>query len=230
MIHQPDLKNKCASTFTGFPKNSSSAELNFNPDSDPIYKENKYKQMLSQDLLKAFAHNCWLFSIQNDTARGPFFLYSEYHRDGIIFRGHPNFRSLGPWHDWVTCQYERCPSSSQSKTNAKKSRIAFGLDEEDYDTKLYIPSQIYGFFESQDEETMGETIAIVKTLEENSIRKESVITSQWKMCVDPPTPFAFVSAEQFVRHSLIIPADETNNTYIEVLPSELWADEFLPDE
>jgi hypothetical protein len=28
-------------------------------------------------------------------------ILTEHHRDGFVFRGHPNYRQLGHWHDWV---------------------------------------------------------------------------------------------------------------------------------
>ncbi len=42
--------------------------------------------------------------------------YTEYRRDGILFRCHPNYKSQGPWYDWAVMQFED-EASNSSETN-----------------------------------------------------------------------------------------------------------------
>ena len=107
-------------------------------------------------------------------------------------------------------------------------RVAFGLDVKDYEKNFYVPAQIYGFFTSDHPDSSGEVFAIVKFLDENTLKKKSVLTCTWKMT--EPNTYSCVSAEQFVRHSLVVPGSAEFNTFIEVLPAELWAEQFLPDD
>ena len=118
----------------------------------------------------------------------------------------------------------------QDKNKAKLSRIAFGMNEEDYETKFYLPAQIFGFFESISEETEGEIFALVKFLDENSVKKTSVLTTEWKAKEFGETQYGCVDVDAFVCHSLIVPSDKTLMTFIKVLPPELWAEQFHDDE
>ena len=33
-------------------------------------------------------------------------VYTQYKRDGVLYRCHPNYRGDGPWYDWVMVSYE----------------------------------------------------------------------------------------------------------------------------
>ena len=70
----------------------------------------------------------------------------------------------------------------------------------------------------------------MKFLDENSVKKTSVLTTEWKAKELGETQYGCVDVDSFVRHSLIVPSDETLTTFIEVLPPELWAEQFHDDE
>lgn len=39
--------------------------------------------------------------VANHTGRDRICIFTEHKRDGVIFRGHPNYHGSGPWKDWV---------------------------------------------------------------------------------------------------------------------------------
>ena len=215
--------------FTGFPRNASSCVMDL-VKGKIVYHCNETIAIQPQKMVQTWAEHILSTQPVEHTEKQTFRLYTEYHRNGTIFRAHPKYRSLLPWHDWVTCQYQRERNTRQSKVQAQACRIAFGLDEEDYQNNYYVPAELFGFFESNHPENRGEVQAIVKFVDENSIKKTSVLTSSWVMPLGKDTPYSVVSAEQFVRHSLIIPANNDGTSFLEVLPPELWADQFLPDD
>ena len=228
LIHQT-VGEKSPSKFTGFPRNASSCVMDL-VKGEIVYHCNETIAIQPQKMVQTWAEHILSTQPVEHTEKQTFRLYTEYHRNGTIFRAHPKYRSLLPWHDWVTCQYQRERNARQSKVQAQACRIAFGLDEEDYQNNYYVPAELFGFFESNHPENRGEVQAIVKFVDENSIKKTSVLTSSWGMPLGKDTPYSIVSAEQFVRHSLIIPANNDGTTFLEVLPPELWADQFLPDD
>jgi len=88
----------------------------------------------------------WFEKEMNDS-QSPFFeaaaikIYSEYKRNQIHFRAHPNYRKTGCWHDWVMVMYEDDDNS----------------DSEDDDTENLFdrnenPSKILCFFMVDDSE------------------------------------------------------------------------------
>jgi hypothetical protein len=36
-------------------------------------------------------------------------IFTEYNRDGTVFRAHNNYRSKGPWHDWCWIEWDTTP-------------------------------------------------------------------------------------------------------------------------
>ena len=44
--------------------------------------------------------------------------YTEYRRDGLLFRAHPNYRSEGAWYDWCMVQFNVGESHDDSSTTA----------------------------------------------------------------------------------------------------------------
>ena len=228
IIHQPDLEDKPESDFTGFPRNGSRCSMNLT-NGVISYEWSELLNVQDRKMLQTWAGH---IKLNHPATQGTvtFDLHTEYHRNGVIFRAHPKFRSLSPWFDWVTCQFEREPHTHQNKQQAEACRIAYGLDDEDYNHNFYVPAKLFGFFESNIMGEEGEVYAIVQFLEEDTIQKESVLVHSWKMPLADETPFSFVSAEQFVRHSLIVPASNDKKEFLEVLSPDLWADQFLPDD
>ena len=212
-------------TFTGFPTRTGKFDLTYGEmldGTDYILSKNKTADAQSEEFLQFLVTHLWL---EDNGSKETRTLYTEYVRDGVIFRAHPNYRSKGPWHDWVTCQYEKCPGFSfQNKTKAKLSRIGFGMEDEDYENFYYVPGQILGFFISEHEDFLGQTMAIINFLDEKSLNKKSVLVTEWKNGTRNKPDI--IPVDSFVRHSLIIPKDDKKEYFLEILPSDLWADQF----
>jgi hypothetical protein len=154
---------------------------------------------------------------------------TDYVRDGVIFRGHPNYRSEGPWNDWVMLQFERSEHDNrQDKKKAKDNHVAHGTGHNNYEKYYYVPGKVFGFYEME-----GQTMAVMKFLDEASVTKTSVITTEWRFPENrgiKDIGYQAVSTDAFVRHCLVVPKNDEQSCFIEVWPSDLWADEFHLDE
>ena len=93
--------------------------------------------------------------------------WTDYIRDGVSFRAHPNYRRAGPWYDWVMVKYE--------------------VDLKDYTEEwcgnfdpYFFPSKILSFF--QVEGGTG-TYAIIHTCETNKQldQNSSVLLERWTL-------------------------------------------------
>ena len=63
--------------------------------------------------------------------------YTEYFRNDVLFRAHPNYRSRGPWYDWTMVLF-----SDERKSG--------DIEDIQYETEFprdYFPSKILAFFE-----------------------------------------------------------------------------------
>ena len=226
IIHRTKPDEKGCVEFTGYPRAGGTVTMQFQ-NNIPVYGDTWVRHAYNESLLTSWVSFVRTHTPPERLVDRVFELQTEYHRNGVIFRGHPLYRKEQPWNDWVTCQFERERGIRQSKQEAKTCRIAYGLDEEDYDNNYYVPGEIHGFFTSDHPDSFGEVFAIIKFLDENTVKKKSVLTCTWEIT---DYSFSCVSVEQFVRHSLILPVSNEVRTFIEVLPAELWADQFLPED
>ena len=62
-------------------------------------------------------------------------VWSEYRCDGVLFRGHPRFRSEQAWNDWAMIEWPT---------------LVVGKDGESHIVNLDVVGQIYGFIDLQD--------------------------------------------------------------------------------
>ena len=49
--------------------------------------------------------------------------YSEYKKNNGLFRAHFNYRSEGPWYDWVMIRWESNSKRRQAKVNYKNAML-----------------------------------------------------------------------------------------------------------
>ena len=90
-----------------------------------------------------------------------FDVYTEYKRDGIIFRAHPNYNSFGEWYDWVMLNFDQDSVDD---------------DEGGYYEKSCYPAKIICFLKSTDD-----TIhAVVNCCESNDHQEDSILIECWK--------------------------------------------------
>ena len=98
--------------------------------------------------------------------------YTEYCREGITFRAHPDYRSQGPWYNYVLIAWAISKEyNSESVKDDMQNRINLPNDSIDDSTLIgtkLIPTKLVCFFKDE----QGETYAIIKM---------SVLTYQWEL-------------------------------------------------
>ena len=72
----------------------------------------------------------------------------------------------------------------------------------------------------------GNVMAMVKCLDESTVKQMSVLTTQWKEGKDS---YMVVDVDSFVSHCLVITSSRDGKTYLQIKPPELWADLFHED-
>ena len=173
------------------------------------------------------------------------FYFSEYRKDGQIYRAHTDYRQQGPWHDWVMVRWEAETGSFQPDEQVKLCHVNYldedisesdfeVTDEEEKDTGepkkfLYCPGQILCFVSPEP----GVYHAILKSCDYR-FQKCSVFTTLWKQAYEIPNPrrndkkpyIGFIDVDSIVRHVLMIPVDSSGETYQEIWNKTFWAAEF----
>ena len=165
------------------------------------------------------------------------FLCTEYKRDGVIFRGHANYRQTGPWYDWVMLRWAR--EDNQRYAADTDCQAAYGDDETISMQHLYSPGQILGFvcptpvdWTSDDETPVtGGVMAVVSTCDFSHSRG-SVFSTKWQQSYvyhagNRKTPnIQLVDPNAIVRHCLMLPDTDAHSMYHEIWSQELWGNEF----
>jgi hypothetical protein len=162
--------------------------------------------------------------LDSDTLQLPFF--TEYKRQGEVFRAHPNYRqAIGPWFDWAMFRWDKEERQSRRNRSTHAVDVAHmdaGATDGEYD---YAPAKLMGFVEIE-----NEIMCIVRPCSTN-YTKSSVFTTQWELAFwdrkKREPMICLVSVDAIVRHCLMIPRDgPESNVYHEVWERKLWADEF----
>ena len=151
-------------------------------------------------------------------------LFTEYKRNGVLFRAHPNFRKSGPWYDWVMIRYERNTGLNGYNEYIHKNQVYY-MDNVDNPEKYeYAPGMILAFASIEEE-----YYAIVKTCQ-SKCSKDTLITTLWRMdFVDRNNTIPFVlpvNVESIVRHCVMIPTNEQEDLFQEIWFIERWGDMF----
>ena len=111
--------------------------------------------------------------------------FTEYTRQGITFRCHPNYKNEGPWFDYALIAWEQTVNSKD-----ERSKIQFNVDwnkellDHPVETEnasisnqvVFIPAKILWFVEDQN----GKMFAIIHSCLDNSA-KMSVLTYRWQL-------------------------------------------------
>jgi len=155
--------------------------------------------------------------------------YSEYRREGIIFRSHPSYRSNHAWHDWVIVRWrEERPAYLQPMLKEIPA-ISYG-DETTRSRYCYTPCRLFGLFLQL---KAGETYAVVIPCE-YKCKQSSVFTTRWEISYSDaaktiPT-LMLINCDSIVCQCCMIPedleSDATSRYYHELWPREIWGDNF----
>ena len=94
---KPQQTKTCGMQFVVFKKENAT---------DPTFKiitrmEGRANVQMDKDLVDMFWHLQQLVKEHEPTMA----IFAEHHRQGVIFRSHPNFRGKGPWRDWVMIEW-----------------------------------------------------------------------------------------------------------------------------
>ena len=166
---------------------------------------------LTQPILKALV-NHFGDRIYNQPMMG----FSELKHDNVLYRATAEYRTRGCWYDnaliaWV---------DKQSGTNL--------VDEHDF---VLIPSKLRLFFKCEQGE---ELYCIVHSCEYTS-NQNSVLSVKWKkeylshsnMLTKEPV-YRVISCDSINSHCLLLPYEFGSEYVLQILHSNVWADEFLP--
>jgi hypothetical protein len=244
MIHTPGISSQAAKgwLFVDKPDNQSANNLPATPCFDTYHtKEEHFNDDLVKFLVKVYA----ALPPSQTPLRGPggrfyhrrLFLATEYKRAGVIFRGHANYRSSGPWYDWVMLRWAR--EDNVHYAGKADCHASFGDEETIAKQHLYSPGRLLGFVcptpldWTEDKETlaMDDIMAVVSTCDYSHYRG-SVFSTKWQQSYvyesgKPKTPnIQLVDPDAIVRHCLMVPDNDTHCSYHEVWNQELWGNEF----
>lgn len=167
---------------------------------------------------------------------------NEYQRNNTIFRSHPDYRSEGPWHDWVMIKWrmDNARREQPQMFREPENLIWYNDFERDEEHDCYTPAKIVGMFlKVPIHEENGYTRLVNYVMVwpcSFKHQKKSVFTTSWTLDFAEKNRqkvpnYYFVECDSIVRHCLMIPGNlknpQTCAEYIEVWPRERWADEFL---
>ena len=172
--------------------------------------------------------------------------YTEYNRNGIVFRAHPNYRAEGPWYDYamVTWKMDASDDSSSSSSLDTNSDDLGVTQPGHMDKTCIVPAKIIGFVTAMDDSNL---LVIIHSCYEQK-KKESVLTNRWRLefeedklpvggCIFPDnrlhddashkTPLIRqVEVDCLERHCLMIPYHLKSHFLLELIPQHEWANEF----
>jgi hypothetical protein len=159
-----------------------------------------------------------------DVLKIPFF--TEYKRQGQIFRAHPNYRkTIGPWFDWVVFRWRREQRRCRRNRTEHAVDVAHMEPDQEAEEYDYAPAKLLGFVQ------VGNDISCIVRPCAVTYQKSSVFSTEWELefwdrqKLNPM--ITLVTVDAIVRHCLMIPQDGPNSTiYHEVWERNLWADEF----
>ena len=153
-------------------------------------------------------------------------LGTEYNRAGTIFRGHANYRQLGPWYDWVMVRWAR--EDNRNYGQPVSCQAGYGDDETIAADHLYSPSQILGFVDALDGQGLRAVVATCDfTHSQGSVFSTTWTRSYVYQVGIPKRPhISLVDVNAIVRHCLMVPHDDSLSTYHEIWCQELWGNEF----
>ena len=155
-----------------------------------------------------------------------------------LYRAHPAYRTQQQgWFDWVMLRYEKDDTVPRPHPGCQ----AWYPDGEAVMAEhSYAPGRIHTFLTTAPPNAKGQydidtVTAVVATCDfAHSPTRHSLFTTEWKAASvyangRRQNRLEVVDATAIVRHALMIPEDETAQTFHEVWPKALWAAVFSED-
>ena len=120
--------------------------------------------------------------------------YTEYKRDGVLFRAHPNYQSTGMWYDWVMISWTQEDNDATVEPSclrrAKKPKI-----QEDHltfpyqspyvsksSTTTFIPAKIIAFVTiDNDPDNIFALVHSCNTKSADDFRQDTRLTEEWTL-------------------------------------------------
>jgi hypothetical protein len=146
---------------------------------------------------------------------------AEHSRDGYIFRSHPNYRSKGPWRDWVMIKWEEGDFPAHIWGFVDLETIPEGV-QVDLTIGKTVERGVYAIVEScnyVDEENPESDIFTPLLLETTALSESGEVLTR---------KFYLVDVETFKEPIVVIPDIGSNPKckYLMMAPRSQWADDF----
>lgn len=135
-----------------------------------------------------------------DEETGEIKCFTEFKRNAVLYRSHPNYRSGGLWQDWVYIWFAGPPDDGGN-----------------------YPCKILCFFEVPNGN--GAIQALVQCCHRPEARRESVLTETWSLeRHQNRDAYQCVDVESFNQTAYVFPISATQ--VLVIRPHEQWSDEF----
>jgi hypothetical protein len=140
--------------------------------------------------------------------------FTEYERNGFVYRAHPNYRGTGAYNDWVKVNWE-------VDTDTTTGEVTYSS----------VIGRILGFFTHPD----GETNAVIHSVKEESTGLDEFGVFghfwqlEWEGTVTVPQPILhFVHVDCLLEHVCMLPYTEKDEyMWVHMWHPSLWPDCFL---
>ena len=170
---------------------------------------------------------------------------TEYCRENVVFRCHPNFRDLGEWYDYALIAWNRPAIKSKYRNDTIQEHLdepVMNEDEEETDDVDLVPAKLMCFVTTPDKQMY----ALIHSCQTRS-KKASVLTYQWRLEYEedsekkdhPSEPhnmkddatkwtpsYRSVSVDTLQKHCLMIPCHENSKFVLQVIEQNKWAASF----
>ena len=166
----------------------------------------------------------YLIHLQEDRFGFPLRIFTEHHRDGQIFRAHPNYRQLGHWNDWVLVDWggrakQPCQIWGFIDLSNAPNTTANGFVENV--EGIRVERGVYAVVESADyEESAGSSDLFIPCVKEcRSLKADGCIQRR---------RFYLADVEAFLQPITVIPdiGNENKLRYLQVKGRHEWAATF----
>ena len=164
----------------------------------------------------------YLLDLQDEILQGKLVILTEHHRNGQIFRAHPNYRQLGSWNDWVLLDWGRglkLPAQIWCFVDLQKLPVDFRKKVDG----VTVEKGVYAVVESVSYEKGAHQseIFIPCTKGARRINRKDGTIAQRK--------FYLADVEAFLEPVTMIPdiGHENKLRYLQVKARNKWADTFV---